>query len=437
MQVKKRDGRVEEFDRNKILESIKQACLAVENDDEEIERSEKIFREARKSYLKAGYSASEATALAENNSIGYLLDGVYTEFDENIANEVIDTVIDTIYSRYEDNDDAVVSVHDIAKAVESALVFHDHNKTAHAYISHREQRDKVRELNSRIMKTYEDITFHSSIESDTKRENANIDGNSAMGTMLKYGSEGAKEFNLTHLVSPEYSNAHRKGDIHIHDLDFMALTATCVSADTLLLIQHEDGTTCLITADEFDKELDGFPVDTVVKLSGLKILSRGEFVGLRNCVRHNSSGKKVLKITTDKTNITLTSEHKVPVVRDGKEILVEASDIIVGDKFYKDCLLERGTYGDFSLENSFTTVVSIEEVEYSGYVYDFETENHYFSANGLTVHNCCQIDLEKLFENGFSTGHGYLREPSEIRSYAALACIAIQSNQNDMHREMV
>ena len=50
---------------------------------------------------------------------------------------------------------------------------------------------------------------------------------------------------------------------------------------------------------------------------------------------------------------------------------------------------------------------------------------------------CDQIDLEKLFTGGFNTGHGFLREPGEIRSYAALACIAIQSNQNDMHKRMV
>jgi len=46
---------------------------------------------------------------------------------------------------------------------------------------------------------------------------------------------------------------------------------------------------------------------------------------------------------------------------------------------------------------------------------------------------CCQIDLEKLFKDGFSTGHGHLREPNDIQSYASLACIAIQSNQNDQH----
>ncbi len=54
-----------------------------------------------------------------------------------------------------------------------------------------------------------------------------------------------------------------------------------------------------------------------------------------------------------------------------------------------------------------------------------------FLPMGTTT--CNQIDLEKLFENGFSTGHGYLRPPKDIMSYAALAAIAIQSNQNDQH----
>lgn len=122
------------------------------------------------------------------------------------------------------------------------------------------------------MKVYEDLTFKSSLENDVKRENANIDGDTAMGTMLKYGSEGAKQFYEMFILDPAHAKAHREGDIHIHDLDFLTLTTTC-----------------------------------------------------------------------------------------------------------------------------------------------------------------CQIDLLKLFRDGFSTGHGFLREPNDIRSYSALACIAIQSNQNDQH----
>lgn len=80
----------------------------------------------------------------------------------------------------------------------------------------------------------------------------------------------------------------------------------------------------------------------------------------------------------------------------------------------------------------FTKIISIKSIPYNGYVYDFETADHYFSANGIISHNCLHIDLEKIFENGFVTGHGFIRTPNSIRSYAALAAIAIQSSQNDM-----
>lgn len=54
-----------------------------------------------------------------------------------------------------------------------------------------------------------------------------------------------------------------------------------------------------------------------------------------------------------------------------------------------------------------------------------------FLPMGTTT--CCQIDLNELFKDGFSTGHGHLRTPQDIMSYSALAAIAIQSNQNDQH----
>ena len=57
---------------------------------------------------------------------------------------------------------------------------------------------------------------------------------------------------------------------------------------------------------------------------------------------------------------------------------------------------------------------------------------HDFDFYALTT-TCCQIDILKLFHGGFSTGHGFLREPQSIQSYAALAAIAIQANQNDQH----
>jgi ribonucleoside-triphosphate reductase (formate) len=164
------------------------------------------------------------------------------------------------------------TVEEIQDAVEKVLIETGHARTAKEFILYRADRTKTREMNTRLMKVFEDLTFKDAKDNDIKRENANIDGDTAMGTMLKYGSEGAKQFYEMFILNPKHSKAHNDGDIHIHDLDFLTLTTTC-----------------------------------------------------------------------------------------------------------------------------------------------------------------CQIDIEKLFKGGFSTGHGYLREPNDIQSYSALACIAIQSNQNDQH----
>lgn len=164
------------------------------------------------------------------------------------------------------------TVEQIQDAVEKILIENGHARTAKEYILYRAERTRVRDMNTKLMKIYEDLTFVDAKDNDIKRENANIDGNTAMGTMLKYGSEGAKEFYKMYVIDPKYVKAHEAGDIHIHDMDFYTLTMTC-----------------------------------------------------------------------------------------------------------------------------------------------------------------CQIDLVSLLKGGFSTGHGHLREPNDIESYAALACIAIQSNQNDQH----
>ena len=179
-----------------------------------------------------------------------------------VANELEHTV----------GEQGVPTVEQIQDTVEKVLVNNGHARTAKEYILYRAERTRVREMNTKLMKTYEDLTFKSAKDSNIKRENANINGDTAMGTMLKYGSEGAKQFYEMYVLDPVHAKAHREGDIHIHDLDFLTLTTTC-----------------------------------------------------------------------------------------------------------------------------------------------------------------CQIDILKLFEKDFSTGHGFLRTPNDIASYSALACIAIQSNQNDQH----
>ncbi len=168
--------------------------------------------------------------------------------------------------------DKIPGVEQIQDTVEKVLIAGNFASTAKAYILYRAEHTKLRQARANLMDIYNELTFAKAKDADIKRENANIDADTAMGTMLKYGSEGSKYFITSQILPKDIAVAHMNGDIHIHDMDFYMLTETC-----------------------------------------------------------------------------------------------------------------------------------------------------------------CQIDLLKLFHDGFSTGHGYLREPNDIRSYAALACIAIQANQNEMH----
>ena len=225
--VKKRDGRIIPFNEDRITRAIFLAAEKVAKKEEEVP-------------------------------------------DYNLSEQLTQEVIRVLNSKYTDS---IPGVEDIQDVVIKVLIETGHAKTSEEYIIYRTERSRIRNSKTRLMKAIEEITFEDASDADIKRENANIDGNTAMGTMLQYGSAVSKEFCKTHILKPEHSYAHDNGDIHIHDMDF-------------------------------------------------------------------------------------------------------------------------------------------------------------FNMGTLT---CCQIDLKKLFEGGFSTGHGFLREPNDIMSYGALAAIAIQSNQNDQH----
>ena len=191
------------------------------------------------------------------------------EGDASDAARVANDVQRELESRFTTESPNIETIQD---TVEKQLMNHGFSAAAKAYILYRATRTRAREAGTSLMKTIQEITHIDARISDMKRDNANIDGNTAMGSMLQIGAAGAKAYNEMYLLRPEHAAAYREGDIHIHDFDFYSLTTTC-----------------------------------------------------------------------------------------------------------------------------------------------------------------CQIDILKLFHGGFSTGHGYLREPNSIASYAALAAIAIQSNQNDQH----
>ena len=126
-------------------------------------------------------------------------------------------------------------IEQIQDAVETGLMECGHDEAAKKYILYRANRTRIREANTSLMKTIDEITNVDARISDMKRDNANIDGNTAMGSMLQIGTAGAKAYNAAYLLTPEQAKAHSEGDIHIHDFDFYSLTTTCTQIDILRL----------------------------------------------------------------------------------------------------------------------------------------------------------------------------------------------------------
>ena len=209
-----------------------------------------------------------------SNAISKALTSIHPD-DKSITpyeNELIDKLTRKVISELEKQNLQEPTVENTQDIIEKVLMNEGLDQEAKNFILYRQNRTNVRTYNTELTKIYRDLTSKSTADMDLKRENANIDANAPMGLMLRFGSEGSKDYVKRYVLRPEHAIAHNRGDIHIHDLDFYMLTI-----------------------------------------------------------------------------------------------------------------------------------------------------------------NCCQIGLKDLFERGFSTGHGFLREPQSIQSAAALSCIAIQSNQNDMH----
>jgi len=160
-------------------------------------------------------------------------DATYRPGNEEIAAQLTNEVLSIL----EVEGVEIPEVEHVQDLVEKVLMDNGYVTTAKAYILYRNKRSLRREMNTRLMQTYQEITFADAKDSDVKRENANIDGDTAMGVMLKYGSEGAKQFYNMFVLNPDHSRAHQEGDIHIHDLDFLTLTTTCTQIDIIQLFK--------------------------------------------------------------------------------------------------------------------------------------------------------------------------------------------------------
>lgn len=145
----------------------------------------------------------------------------------NLARVKANEVVDEIHRIYPDRES--VTVEEIQDIVEDKLMDGEHNAIAKAYVLYRDKRARVRHMKSGTMNMMRELTKTEAEDSDIKRENGNIDGNTAMGLMLKYGSEISKEYALNEMISPEFAEAHKEGYLRIHDLDFYNMgTLTCI-----------------------------------------------------------------------------------------------------------------------------------------------------------------------------------------------------------------
>ena len=174
-------------------------------------------------------------------------DGRLVRFDpEKIANAINKAFVATYKSGYEEvarklagdvlsmlevDGVDIPDVEHVQDMVEKVLMDSGYVQTAKAYILYRNERSRAREMNTRLMKVYEDIAFSASSDESTAH------ADTAMGAMLKYGSEGAKQFYRMFVLTPEQAKAHQEGDIHIHDLDFYTLTTACCQIDIKQLFQ--------------------------------------------------------------------------------------------------------------------------------------------------------------------------------------------------------
>ena len=165
-------------------------------------------------------------ARVEDFSSSILIKAISKCFAEvhNTNQALVYEIANSVQSKISDNT-AVETIQDL---VEQELVKRGMYDEAKAYIIYRHDRAKARDANTQLTKIFDDINKIESSELDLKRENANIDANTSMGTMLKIGTEASKDYNLKYLIKPKFAMQHENGDFHVHDLDFYSITMNCL-----------------------------------------------------------------------------------------------------------------------------------------------------------------------------------------------------------------
>lgn len=252
--------------------------------------------------------------------------------DEEKVLEITNKTVRTI-KRLKKNE---LTVNEIQDIVEDVLIKMKEIDMAKQYIGYRSKRDQVREASSQLILDYKKLTFSDSSEVDAKRENANVNGNTAMGTMLQYGSTGSKHFALNNIFKKEQSEAHKSGAIHIHDLDFAAMgTTTCLSDSTWIKVKDNKGNIKNCQIKEFNNLFKNNSINPEWQdVNNTFILGRNGWTKLVKMMRRKSSTDDNFYFLKTRMGLGLkvTEKHNIPIIRDGKELLLEVKDINIGDE---------------------------------------------------------------------------------------------------------
>ena len=148
--------------------------------------------------------------------------------DRQLAMELTIEVLKMVKAQYNGN---IFGVEDVQDIVEKVLIENGHARTAKAYILYRDKRTRMRDAKGELMDAVEEILV------ETSKENANV-SNSPSAKMLQIASAASKKYYLTRLIPEEISQAHTRGDIHIHDLDFYGKTLTCIQIPLKKLLEE-------------------------------------------------------------------------------------------------------------------------------------------------------------------------------------------------------
>ncbi|MGL4623649.1 MAG: anaerobic ribonucleoside triphosphate reductase [Culicoidibacterales bacterium] len=138
----------------------------------------------------------------------------------------LQTVIATLLAQIEASELDVETIQDF---VEKQLMQTD-PEVAKRYILYREQRTAERKKRTKEKFVLDGIVAVE--KNDVNNENANMSAHTPAGQMMTFASETTKEYTHHYLLAPKYSQAHRNGEIHIHDLDYYpSKTTTCLQYD--------------------------------------------------------------------------------------------------------------------------------------------------------------------------------------------------------------